>query len=249
MALAGKRVLVTGGTGGIGAAAVAQLRDAGAQVAVGTRTPSRFDTLTAAIGPTGLAPATGPLDSQSDCASIVEAAERALGGLDVLVNAAGVFDEVPVDAVDQAHWDANMRINVGAPFFCTQAALPLLRASQGNVVNIASDAGMVGYRLGAAYSAAKGALVNLTRTLAMECAPDVRVNCVCPGNVDTDMIQRAAQASDDAARYLDAAHARAPIGRMARPEEVASAIVYLASDAASFVNGAVLPVDGGGVCG
>jgi meso-butanediol dehydrogenase/(S,S)-butanediol dehydrogenase/diacetyl reductase len=241
--------LVTGGTGGIGAAAVARFRDAGAQVAVGTRSQARFRDLVDAIGAQALTPAVGALDSQAACAQVVEQAIGTLGGLDVLVNAAGVFEERPVEAVDQAHWDAHMTLNIGGPFFCIQAALPMLRAANGNIVNIASDAGMVGYPLGSAYSASKGAVVNLTRTLALECALDVRVNCVCPGNVDTDMIQRAAMASGDAAGYLETARVRAPVGRMARPEEIASAIAYLASDAASFINGAILPVDGGGVCG
>lgn len=249
MAFDGKRILVTGGTGGIGAATVARFRDAGAHVAVGSRSHERFSELVEAIGSTNLAPAIGDLDSQARCAAIVTQATDALGGLDVLINAAGVFEERPIEAVDQAHWDANMALNVGATFFCAQAALPLLRQSGGNIVNVASDAGMVGYVLGAAYSAAKGAVVNLTRTMALECAPDVRVNCVCPGNVDTDMIARAATASGDAERYLHNARARAPLNRMARPEEVADAIAYLASDEAAFTNGAILPVDGGGVCG
>lgn len=249
MTFDGKRVLVTGGTGGVGAATVAYLRAAGARVAVGSRTQARFDTLTDAIGTQGLAPAIGELGSQQQCAAVVAQATDTLGGLDVLVNAAGIFEERAIEAVDQAHWDAHMTLNAGATFFCAQAAVPWLRSAHGNIVNIASDAGMVGYTLGAAYSAAKGAVVNLTRTLAMELAPDIRVNCVCPGNVDTAMIQRAAAAAGDSAAYYAQANARSPLQRMARPEEIAAAIAYLASDSAAFTNGAILPVDGGGVCG
>lgn len=249
MAFDGKRILVTGGTGGIGAATVARFRNAGARVAVGSRSRERYEALTKAIGGQKLTPAIGELGSQVQCAAIVQQAADTFGGLDVLVNAAGVFEERPIEAVDQAHWDTNMALNAGATFFCIQAALPLLRESGGNVVNVASDAGMVGYVLGAAYSAAKGAVVNLTRTLALECAPDVRVNCVCPGNVDTDMIQRAAAASGNAEDYLRQARDRAPMQRMARPEEIADAIACLTSDAAAFTNGAILPIDGGSVCG
>lgn len=245
----GKRVLVTGGTGGIGAATAAQFRDAGARIAIGTRSQDRFAELATAIGPDALTPAIGTLDSQAACAHVVDQAADALGGLDILVNAAGIFEERPTEQVDQTHWDANMTLNIGSPFFCSQAALATLRPARGNIVNIASDAGMVGYPLGTAYSASKGAVVNLTRSLAMECAPDIRVNCVCPGNVDTEMIQRAAVASGDADGYFATARARSPMERMARPEEIASAIIYLASDAASFTNGAILPVDGGGICG
>lgn len=249
MVFAGKRILITGGNGGIGAATVSRLRDAGAEVAVGCRSQARFDELVATLGHNRLTPAIGELDSQKQCAAVVKQAIDALGGLDVLINAAGLFVECPIEAVDQAHWDANMKINVGATFFCTQAALPELTKAGGNIVNVGSDAGMVGYEPASVYAAAKGAIVNLTRSLALECSPHVRVNCVCPGNVDTDMIGRAAVASGDVKRYYADASARAPLGRMARPQEIADAIAYLASDAASFTNGAILPVDGGGVCG
>jgi meso-butanediol dehydrogenase/(S,S)-butanediol dehydrogenase/diacetyl reductase len=249
VAFAKQRVLVTGGTGGIGAATCRQLRNAGAHVAVGTRSTTRFRELAGDIGDTNLYPAVGELDSQQACARLVAETTQTLGGLDILINAAGLFEEIPIEQIDQQHWDANMALNVGSVFFCSQAALPALREAGGNIVNIASDAGMVGYPLGAAYSAAKGAVVNLTRTLALECAPDVRINCVCPGNVDTAMIQRAAQAAEQADDYLATARNRSPLGRMARPDEIAAAIAYLASATASFTNGAILPVDGGGVCG
>lgn len=249
MTFAGKRILVTGGNGGIGTATVAHFRDAGAQVAVGCRSLKRFDALVARLGGQHLMPAIGELGSQSQCTAVVNQALDALGGLDVLVNAAGLFVECPIEDVEQVHWDANMTVNVGATFFCIQAALPTLQASGGNIVNLGSDAGMVGFAPASVYAAAKGAVVNLTRSLALECAPDVRVNCVCPGNVNTDMIRRAANTSGNAERYYADARARAPLGRMARPQEIADAIAYLASDAASFTNGAILPVDGGGVCG
>ena len=142
-----------------------------------------------------------------------------------------------------------MNTNVAGTFFCSQAALPALKASRGNIVNVASDAGLIGYPLGAVYSASKAAVVNLTRAMVLELAQQIRINCVCPGNVDTDMIQQAADATGNAAAYIDNANNRSPMKRMARPEEVAAAMLYLASDAAGFVNGAILSIDGGGVCG
>ncbi|WP_435106437.1 SDR family NAD(P)-dependent oxidoreductase [Arhodomonas sp. AD133] len=249
MRFAGQRVLVIGGTGGIGAATVARFAEEGARIAVGARSQERFEGLSAELERGGLVPAIGPVGTQTECARVVKQALTALGGLDVLVNAAGVFEEVPVAETTQDHWDRHMGVNAGGTFFAIQAALPALRASKGNAVNVASDAGLIGYPLGAAYSAAKGAVVNLTRTLALELAPDVRVNCVCPGNVNTGMIARAAEAADDSDAYLRRANARAPLGRMAEPREVAEAILYLASKEAAFTNGAMLAVDGGGVCG
>jgi meso-butanediol dehydrogenase / (S,S)-butanediol dehydrogenase / diacetyl reductase len=244
-----KRVLVTGGARGIGAAAVLAFRSRGAQVAVGARSRASFDALIARHGPEALMPALGEIGSRAGAHAVVQAALHQLGGLDVLVNSAGSFAEVAVADVTQEHWNETLAVNLGGTFFCSQAALPALEVGAGNIVNVASDAGLIGYPLGAAYSASKGGVVNLTRAMAVELARRVRVNCVCPGNVDTDMIAEAARASGDAARYLERARARAPWGRMATPEEVAAAILYLASYEARFTSGAALTVDGAGTAG
>lgn len=247
----GKRILVTGGARGIGTAAALAFVAEGARVAIGASSRSSYDAFLAKHGQHAahIVPAIGDIGTQQKAAAVVHQAVAELGGLDVLVNAAGVFAEVPVEAVDQAHWDQTINTNLAGTFFCTQAALPALKASKGNIVNIASDAGLVGYPLGAVYSASKAAVVNLTRAMVLELAQQIRINCVCPGNVDTEMIHQAARASGDAARYLAKADDRSPMKRMARAEEVADAILYLASAQASFVNGAILSVDGGGVCG
>ncbi|WP_374382465.1 SDR family NAD(P)-dependent oxidoreductase [Dongia sp.] len=249
MRFAGKRVLVTGGARGIGAATVEAFLKEGAHVAVGARSQDSYDAFAAAHPGARIVPAVGPVGSRAACAKVVVAAEIGLGGLDILVNSAGYFAEVPVEAVDQEHWDRIMETNVAGTFFCSQAALPELKKNRGNIVNLASDAGIIGYPLGAAYSASKAAVINMSRAMVLELAHTIRINCVAPGNVDTDMIAGAARASGNAADYLVKARARAPMGRMATPREVADAILYLASDQASFVNGAILSVDGGGVCG
>jgi NAD(P)-dependent dehydrogenase (short-subunit alcohol dehydrogenase family) len=253
MRFAGKRVLVTGGARGIGAATALAFLEEGAAVAIGARSQGSYETFVtrhrARFGMEKIFPAIGEIGAQQPAAAVVAQALAALGGLDILINSAGYFAEVKVEDVDQAHWDMTMNANVAGTFFCSQAALPALKASKGNIVNVASDAGLIGYPLGAVYSASKAAVVNLTRAMVLELAQQIRINCVCPGNVDTDMIQQAADATGNASSYLDAAHARSPMKRMARPEEVAAAMLYLASDAASFVNGAILSVDGGGVCG
>jgi NAD(P)-dependent dehydrogenase (short-subunit alcohol dehydrogenase family) len=253
MRFAGKRVLVTGGARGIGAATVLAFLQEGASVAIGARTQESYDAFAdrhrGRFGMDKIAAAIGEIGSQQQAERVVGQALAAFGGLDILINSAGYFAEVKVEDVDQAHFDMTINTNVAGTFFCSQAALPALKASKGSIVNVASDAGLIGYPLGAIYSASKAAVVNLTRAMVLELAQQIRINCVCPGNVDTDMIQQAADATGNAATYLDNAHARSPMKRMAKPEEVAAAMLYLASDQASFVNGAILSVDGGGVCG
>lgn len=245
----GKRVLVTGGAGGIGAATVAAFRDEGATVALGTRRAQAFEDFAARHGAERVHPVVADLATPEGCRSMVAAAAEALGGLDVLVNAAGVYLEAAIEAVDDDHWSRTLAIDLSAPFFCTQAALPELRARGGNVVNVASDAALIGQPLAVPYCAAKAGLVNMTRAMALELAGSVRVNAICPSNVDTPMIRGAAQASGDPEAYMRWAESYAPQGRMARPEEVAAAILWLASDEAGFVTGAALPVDGARTAG
>ena len=173
-----------------------------------------------------------------------------LGGLDVLVNCAGVARGSSVESITEADWDDVLDINLKGTFFCIQAALPHLRASQGNVVNLASDAGLIGEVGLAVYCASKGGVVNLTRALALELAPDVRVNCVCPGYVDTDMVRRdVINASGDPRAAERTLAASAPLNRIAPPAEIATAILYLASDHARFITGSALQIDGGTTAG
>ncbi|MCC6002609.1 MAG: SDR family oxidoreductase [Pararhodobacter sp.] len=249
MTFTNSKVLVTGGAGGIGAATVAAFRNAGAQVALGTRSRAGFDAFVARHGDEGVIIAQGDLQTPEGCDAMVGAALQGLGGLDILVNAAGVYREAAVEQVDVVHWEQTLAINLTAPFFCTRAALPALRASGGSVVNIASDAGLMGQAMAAPYCAAKGGLVNMTRALALELAGQVRVNAVCPSNVDTAMIRSAAEASADPAAYMAWAESYAPQGRMARPEEIAAAVLWLASENAGFITGAALPVDGARTAG
>jgi len=243
------RVLVTGGSRGIGAAIVRAFCAEGARVAVGARSMASIERFIAAHGNEGLIPAPGDVGDRDACRQMVHDAIAALGGLDVLVNAAGVYWEAAPEAIDAEHWDRTIAINLGGPFHCIQAALPALRESRGNVVSIASDAGLAGMAGAAAYCAAKGGLVNLTRALALDLVPDVRVNCVCPGNVDTEMLAEAGAASGDPVAYRAWAERYAPMGRMARPQEIAAAVLYLAGPDAGFVTGAALAIDGGRTAG
>ena len=244
----GKRVFVTGGARGIGAAIAIRFKTEGASVAIGARNSDSIDRFRADHGDeySGVA---ADLSSRVNCHRAVDQAIAQLGGLDILVNSAGIFADVSIEAVTQEHWDETIATNLGGVFFCCQAALPTLIENRGNIVNIASDAALVAYSPAPAYGASKAGVVNLTQTLAYTLAKQVRVNCVCPGNVETDMLTQTADQTDDPQAYLAAARQRAPVGRMATPEEIAEAVAYFASDNAGFTTGAALAIDGGGVLG
>ena len=245
-----KRILVTGGTRGIGRATVEAFLGAGARVGVHGRTQQSTEEamrqLSAAERAVGIA---GDLAVAEDCRRIVERTVAALGGLDILVNNAGWGSGGAAETMSVEDWDRTINVNLRAPFLCTQAAIPSLRESKGNIVNVGSILGIRGYGLGGAdYCASKGGVVNLTRDLATELGPEIRVNCLCPGAIDTDMLRGGAAKEmgkgDVAAGYAILSN-NAPLKRVARPEEMARAILYLASEFASFVTGAVLVADGG----
>ncbi|MEE9570325.1 MAG: SDR family NAD(P)-dependent oxidoreductase [Gammaproteobacteria bacterium] len=248
---AGKRVLVTGGTRGIGRSAVEAFLDAGARVAVNGRSADSTARAVAELGgPERVVAAPGDVGTASVCEAIVAAAIEGLGGLDVLVNNAGIGVDARIEDTDEAFWDATLDTNLKGTFFCSRAALEALRATRGNIVNISSDAGLVGSQTLVAYCASKGGVVNMTRAMAVELAPLVRVNCVCPGYVDTDMVRRdGIDKADDPAAEEQALIDFAPLKRIATPEEIAAVILFLASHEARFMTGAALPIDGGAGAG
>ena len=247
----GKRVLITGSTRGIGRATAHAFHGRGARVAVnGTGAEGVGRAIEAMGGGTRLVPAPGDVATAAGCAALVEAAVAALGGLDVLVNNAGVNSlNGSSETADEAVWNTLFNVNAKGTFFCSQAALPALRARRGNIVNLGSHSGLMGTPPMTVYCATKGAVVNLTRTMALELAPEVRVNAICPGAVATDMLQMALDASDDSEAFVEAIEAYAPLGRIAGADEIAEAIVYLASEEARFVTGATWQIDGGTTAG
>lgn len=236
-----KRVLVTGGSRGIGFAIVSAFLNAGARVAVNGKTPqSVWDAIGKLGGGARLIAAPGDIGTVAGCELAVKTAIDAFGGLDVLVNSAGIGSGRPIEASDEAMWDAHVDVNLKGTFFCCRAALPALRESGGNIVNIASDAGLMGCPGITVYCASKGGVVNMTRAMALEVSPAVRVNCVCPGYVDTEMNKR-----NNVQKMID----YAPLKRIAAPDEIAHGVLYLASHDARFVTGIALPIDGGTTAG
>jgi len=246
-----KRVLVTGGTRGIGRGAVEAFLDSGALVAINGRTTESTAKAIAELGNAErLISAPGDVATAAGCEAIVNNAIKDLGGLDILVNSAGVARLGPIEDFDEAAWDQMLNINLRGTFFCIRAALSALRESNGNIINLASDVGLIGASDLVVYCASKGGVVNMTRAMALEFAPEVRVNCVCPGYVDTDMVRRDGieRASDPAAEEQSLVD-EAPLKRITTPAEIASAIVYLAADDARFVTGAAFQIDGGTTAG
>ena len=250
MDFTGKRVLVTGSSRGIGFAIAEAFVVAGARVAINGRTEQ---SVSAAIERLGagerLVAAPGDIGTVPGCESVAKTASDAFGGLDILVNSAGIGAGRPIEDCDEAMWDAHVDVNLKGTFFCCRAALPELRKSKGNIVNIASDAGLMGCPGLTVYCASKGGVVNMTRAMALEVAPEVRVNSVCPGYVDTDMIRRSINKSPDPAAREQMMVDYAPLKRISTPAEISHAVLYLASPAARFITGAALAIDGGASAG
>ena len=231
----GKVALVTGGANGIGAAIAARLAGEGAKVLVVDRVAPAATTDAIRYLATDATQADG-------AAAAVAAALEAWGRLDILVNNAGIgaYGETP--DMDDELWDQVFAINIRAIYLFCKAAIPALRDSKGTIVNIASISGLGGdYGMGA-YNASKGAVVNYTRSLALECSRHgIRVNALCPGLVDTAMSAAGLERPADRAEWEE----RIPLGRAARPEEMAAVAAFLASDDASYMTGAIVAADGG----
>ena len=243
-----KRVLVTGSTRGIGRGIVEAFLETGARVAINgssvESTAKAFNELNAGEK---VVSAPGSVSTVDGCRTIVEAAISGLDGLDILVNNAGVGGVAPVEEIDEVIWNRIIDTNLKGVFFITKYALPSLRESNGNIVNIASVDGLVGTVEESAYSASKAGVINMTRTHALEFGPNVRVNAVCPGFVDTGMLRTEAikVGGSVEAGYRIFSETVAAQKRIANVKEIAGPVLYLASDLASFVTGSVNVVDGG----
>jgi NAD(P)-dependent dehydrogenase (short-subunit alcohol dehydrogenase family) len=243
-------VLVTGGSRGIGLATAARFLEAGASVLIAGRSE---ESLRSAAGRLGhgdrVRRVAADVSTVAGCDAAVAAALDAFGRLDVLFTNAGSYESAPLGEVTEQMWDRTIDTHLKGTFFCAQAALPALRAARGCVVTMASDAGLLGLRGGwAAYCAAMGGVVNLTRQLAVDLAPDIRVNAVAPGPVGTERLYQdlsgAAYGGFEAATdAVQAVTETLPLRRIVEPEEIARAVFFLAG--MTSMTGAVLSVDAG----
>lgn len=250
MTFKNKAILVTGSTRGIGQATARAFLDLGARVAINGRTEESVATAISQLGKSDwLVAAAGSVNGVEGCETIVAKAIDGLGGLDVLVNNAGVYDIASIEASEEALWDRIIDINAKGTFFCSRAAVPALRAAKGSIINVASVNGLVGFRNATVYCAAKGAVVNMTRAMALELAPDIRVNCVCPAAVDTELGRQNLDPTKEPAVARKELEATRPLQRIAAPDEIAASIVYLASSDAKYITGTALTMDGGMTAG
>lgn len=239
----GKRVLVTGSARGIGLAAARLFLERGVTLLLHGPTAEALAPALAELTPAeGIA---ADLADRGECRRLAFEA----GELDVLVNAAGIYEERPIEAVDSAYWQRTLAVNLTAPWILSASLLPGLRQRRGVIVNIASDAALLGYPGCSVYSASKGGLVGLTRALAVELAPAVRAICICPGPVDTEMMRASIARSADPAGARKQWADNTLLGRVADPREIAEGIVFAASPAASFATGSVWTLDGGVTAG
>lgn len=241
---AGVRALVTGASSGVGRAVATQLASEGAQVALLARRAPLLAALADELGERSFAVVCDVADAEAAERAVAAAGER-LGGIDLVVNSAGVCLPVALEDLDTVTWSESLAINLTGTFSIARAAgLRMRDASGGAIVNVGSELGSIGMAGFAHYCAAKAGVVGLTKALAAELAPAVRVNAVLPGPIDTPMLEaELAVTADPAATRIEALE-RVPLGRFATAGEVAAAILYLGLDA-GYATGACLALDGG----
>jgi NAD(P)-dependent dehydrogenase (short-subunit alcohol dehydrogenase family) len=254
MELQGQVAIVTGAGRGIGRATALELARMGADIVVAELDTDGADKTAALVKDAGRRAAVIPTDvtKGSHLAAMVERTVAAFGRIDVLVNNAGIYRAAATLDVTEEHWDAIMSINAKAVFFASQAVLPtMIAARRGAIVSLASMAGKVGSRTNLPYNASKAAVISMTKSLALAHAGDgIRVNCVCPGFVETDMWHQVAREQSKLLGQTPEEFTRrrvetVPLGRMERPEDVATVIGFLASPRAGYMTGQALSIDGG----
>ncbi len=249
MRFSGKVAVITGGGAGMGKAAALAFAHEGAAVVIADVDAKAAESVAAEISAAG-----GQAQAvQADVSRIAAEAVRAFGGIDVLVNNAGIQTYGTVIDTDEETWDRTINVNLKSIFLVSKYCVPeIIKRGGGAVVNMASVQGMASQKRVVAYAATKGGIIAMTRTMALDHAPDkIRVNCVCPGSVDTPMLRWAADVfvpENPAAAIEDWGNLHA-LGRVANASEIAKVILFLASEDASFMTGSAVVVDGGLLAG
>jgi NAD(P)-dependent dehydrogenase (short-subunit alcohol dehydrogenase family) len=251
--LHGKVAIITGAASGIGRATALLFAREGASVVLTDVNESAGRAAATEIIQHGARAIFESADvtRAEDCQRVVERAVRDFGGIHILFNNAGIIRRASIVELSETDWDRVMAVNVKSIFLMSRKVIPIMAAAGGGcIINTASGWGLAGGPRAAVYCASKGAVVLLTKAMAIDHGPqNIRVNCICPGDTDTAMLRNEAQQLGEPNEKFLAEGAKRPLGRVGKPDEIAQAALYLASDASSFVTGTALVVDGGGLAG
>jgi NAD(P)-dependent dehydrogenase (short-subunit alcohol dehydrogenase family) len=248
MSLDGKVVLITGAAKGIGKGCAQVLGKLGARIAV-----VDLDEVAGPLTAKGIEASGGcavflqaDVSKTDDVQKMTARLLGAFGRLDALINNAGYHISKNVEDTDEQEWDYIINTNLKSVFLCSKYAIPHLRKTQGTIINMSSMVGLVGQRNAGAYSATKGGIIAMTKGMALDFARDgIRVNCICPGWVETPLVEDWFSQQADPQASKEYIYGRHPLGRIATPEEVAKAVVFLCSEESSFITGVALALDGG----
>lgn len=252
MQLANRTAIITGGASGIGRATAQLFAREGASVVITDISEAAGHEAAKAITDSGGRAVFEGADvtKDADCRRVAAVAKQAFGSIHILFNNAGVIRRATVLDLSEEDWDRVMNVNVKAMFLMAKHVIPVMARNGGSIINMASGWGLAGGAKAAVYCASKGAVVLLTKAMAIDHGPQkIRVNCLCPGDTDTGMLRSEAQQLGEPSDRFLTESAKRPLGRVGSPDEIAQAALYLASDASSFVTGTALIVDGGGLAG